>query len=213
LRQLRKAVDLQPEHISAYGLTPEENTPLERALACGELELPSERSQASMYLAGAELLESQGFMQYEISNFARLGYACRHNIGYWEGRDYLGLGPAAASTLNNKRWTNPADLDAWRQAVGQGRAGERAEELGAKERLKELLMLRLRMSKGLSLKEWKERSGRTFGQDFARLIPALRGQGLAAVREGYFRLTRPGMLVSDTILAHFFRILEEKGLA
>jgi oxygen-independent coproporphyrinogen-3 oxidase len=209
LRQLRKAVALQPEHISAYGLTPEADSPLERALAAGDLELPPERVQASMYLAGADFLEGAGYMQYEISNFARLGYACRHNIGYWEGRDYLGLGPAAASTLHGRRWTNPADLSLWREAVRSGAVGGQAEELGEMERLKELLMLRLRMSRGLSLKEWKERSGRAFGQDFARLAHALRGQGLASVREGFFRLTRSGMLVSDTILAHCFRILEQ----
>jgi oxygen-independent coproporphyrinogen-3 oxidase len=208
LRQLKQAVALRPDHISAYGLTLEKETPLAAACADGRLVLPPEREQASQYLAGADFLESRGFMQYEISNFARMGFACRHNLGYWEGREYLGLGPSAASTLAGRRWTNPAGLAAWRKAVQTGNVGAAPEELDLPTRLKELLMLRLRLNKGLRLQEWEGLSGRSFLREYASLIDPLQKSGLAAIRRGTFRLTRSGMLVSNAILAHFFARLE-----
>jgi oxygen-independent coproporphyrinogen-3 oxidase len=209
LRQLKQAAELKPDHISAYGLTLEEGTPLAEACADGRLSLPGEREQASLYLAGADFLESLGFMQYEISNFARMGYACRHNLGYWEGCEFLGLGPSAASTLAGRRWTNPADPAAWREAVRNGSVGAAFEELDLPTRLKELLMLRLRLNKGLRFQEWKALTGRSFLRDYAGLVEPLQRNGLAATRQGTFRLTRSGMLVSNAILAHFFARLEE----
>ena len=204
LRQLKEAVALQPEHISAYGLTLEEDSPLAAACEAGDLVLPSEREQATMYLAGAEFLEAQGFMQYEISNFARMGFECRHNIGYWEGKPYLGLGPAATSTLGARRWTNPADLTAWQAAVRAGELGQDHEDLDLETRLREMIMLRLRMTRGLPLKEWRAQSGRSFTKDHKALVTALQQNGLASLRKNAFRLTRSGMLVSNTIISHFF---------
>ena len=208
LAQLARAVELRPEHLSAYGLTLEPGSELEGICASGRAELPAESALSSMYLAGADFLESRGYMQYEISNFSRMGYACRHNLGYWEGRDYLGLGPAAASTLRGKRWTNAADLERWRRAVKAGTLGAQTEDLDTAARLKELVMLRLRMNKGLPLKEWQALSGRSFLKEFSPLVTLLQQQGLASTRNGHFRLTRSGMLVSDTILAHFFERLD-----
>ena len=208
LRQLRLAADLQPEHISAYGLTLEPGTPLEKDQAEGRLALPSEKEQASMYLAGAEYLESRGYMQYEISNYARMGFACRHNIGYWEGADYLGLGPAAVSTMGGRRWTNFEDVKEWQRAIKVGVIAPTVEELDARTMAKEMLMLRLRMNGGLILKDWRQLTGRSFLADFASLVNLLQQNGLAATRSGRFRLTRPGMLVSNTILAHFFDRLD-----
>ena len=209
LRQLKEAVSLQPDHISAYGLTLEDDSPMAAACERGEFILPSEREQASMYVAGAEFLESQGFMQYEISNFARMGFECRHNIGYWEGKPYLGLGPAATSTLGARRWTNPADLEGWKKVVASGDLAQDFEDLDMETRLREMIMLRLRMTKGLPLKEWSALSGRSFIKDHASLVTALQQNGLASLRKDAFRLTRSGMLVSNTIISHFF----EKKLA
>lgn len=211
LSQLRKAIELQPEHISAYGLTLEPGSPLESSYEAGTLTLPPEQVLSSMYLAGADFLESRGYMQYEISNFAKMGFACRHNLGYWEGEEYLGFGPGATSTLDGRRWTNSADIPAWQRDVGRKELGKNAEILDRPARLKELLMLRLRMNKGLSFKEWKQWSGRSFLKDHESLVALLQQNGLASTRQGRFRLTRTGMLVSDTILAHFFERLEKAG--
>jgi oxygen-independent coproporphyrinogen-3 oxidase len=203
LALLKNVADLQPDHLSAYELTPEQGTPLAGALEKGDLVRPDEKTLASMYLAGAEYLESRGFIQYEISNFARLGFACRHNLGYWQGKDYLGLGPSATSTLGNRRFTNPADLAEWIAATSRG-AEPSCEILNAAMRLEEMLMLRLRTTAGLSLEEWRRMSGRSFPADFAAPIALLRRERLAGMRKGYFFLTRTGMLVSDAIIARFF---------
>ena len=204
LGQLNKAVELRPEHISTYGLTVEPGSPLARACENGDMSLPSENEQASMYLAGGDFLESRTYMQYEISNFARMGFECRHNLGYWGGEDYLGLGPSATSTLNGRRWTNPSDPGLWKKAIQGKTIGDEGETLDKSTRLKELLMLRLRMSKGLPLKDYQKLAGSSFLKDYAGLVALLQKNGLAASRKGWFRLTRSGMLVSDTILAHFF---------
>ncbi|MDR3176131.1 MAG: radical SAM family heme chaperone HemW [Desulfovibrio sp.] len=208
LATLRKAVNLQPEHISTYGLALEEGLSLTRRVEEGELVLPGERELASMYLAGADFLEGQGYMQYEISNFARMGFPCRHNSGYWRGEDYLGLGPAAASTLGARRRTNPADLKTWADMAGKDESGAFREELDALTGLKEVLMLRLRTCAGLSFREWQMKAGRSFLSDFGAQAALLQQKGLARTRAGNFYLTRTGMLVSDTILARFFAELE-----
>jgi oxygen-independent coproporphyrinogen-3 oxidase len=209
LALLKEIADLRPEHISAYELTPERGTPLADALEKGELVRPGEKALASMYLAGAEYLESRGFLQYEVSNFARLGFACRHNLGCWQGKDYLGLGPSATSTLGSRRFTNPADLREWIAATARG-SDPPCEHLDAATRLEEMLMLRLRTTAGLSLAEWRRASGRSFPADFAALLALLRREGLAGMRNGYFFLTRTGMLVSDAIIARFFADLRER---
>ena len=221
LQQLKRVCDLWPEHISAYGLTLEQGSALAAACATGEYALPAESDLASMYLAGADFLEGRGFMQYEISNYSRIGFECRHNLGYWQGAEYLGLGPAAASTLHGRnascggsapcgrRWTNPASAPDWRAQVQAKTIGNNAETLDAQTRLKELLMLRLRTTRGLSLQDYRECSGRSFQKDFGSLAGLLQKNGLAASRKGWFRLTRSGMLVSDTILGHFFTTLTQ----
>lgn len=208
LEDLRKGAELKPEHISTYGLSLEAGSPLEAACAGGELILPGEDALGSMYLAGGDFLEESGYMQYEISNFARMGHACRHNLGYWQGEDYLGLGPAAVSTIDGRRWSNPSDIGEWRKMVARGKPGESAEEITGEIRLKERLMLSLRTCRGLDMKEWRALSGRSFLKDFKELVEALQNNGLASVRQGHFRLTRAGMLVSDAALALFFARLE-----
>ncbi len=207
LEQLHRLAELRPEHVSAYGLTLEEGSALEAACARGEYSLPEESAAASMYVTGGEFLESRGYMQYEISNYARIGFECRHNLGYWQGEDYLGFGPSATSTLAGRRWSNPADPALWRESVRSRSAGNDAEILSAGDQVKELLMLRLRMSKGLCLGEYQALSGRAFHADFGALAGLLQQKGLAASREGHFRLTRSGMLLSDAVLAHFFTAL------
>ncbi|MDR0827958.1 MAG: radical SAM family heme chaperone HemW, partial [Desulfovibrio sp.] len=183
LSTLRRAVDLQPEHISTYCLSLEDGPPLGKLLEQGEISLPGEREQSSMYLAGADYLEGQGYMQYEISNFARMGFACLHNKGYWQGEDYLGIGPAAVSTMGARRRTNPAHLKIWTEMVAKGDSSP-WEELDMLTRLKEILMLRLRTSAGLSLGEWRKRSGRPFLTDFAAQVALLQQIGLARTRRG-----------------------------
>ena len=204
LNTLREVTRMKPDHISAYGLTLEEGTPLERDCAEGLLTLPPERDQAVMFMEGAALLEEQGYLHYEISNFARMGYQCRHNLGYWEGEDYLGMGPSATSTIGGRRWTNPYSQRAWAARVAEQNLDAEAECLTPAVRVLELIMLRLRTTRGLRVRAYRELTGRDFLRDHKRLIHALHENGLIRIRDGYLRLTRSGMLVSNSILSNLF---------
>ncbi len=204
LQTLTKALDLQPEHLSCYGLSLEQDTPLAREVASGKVVLPAEDEQAKMFLHGAELLESKGRIQYEISNFSRMGYACLHNQGYWEGREYLGLGAGAVSTLGERRWENPRALPAYALLVRSGQVGGQAQELTPAERIRELVMLSLRTTRGLELNAYGKLSGRSFLHEHAPLIQVLRQNELIRISDGRLRLSKTGLLVSNAILERFF---------
>jgi len=200
---LKAAVRLGPEHISAYGLTLEENAPLTQAVTEGSLTLPGEDEGAKMYIHGGDFLEEQGYLHYEISNFARMGYASRHNQGYWEGLDYLGLGPSAVSTLEGRRWQNPKSVGEYAELARRKSFGEGAEELSPEVRARELNMLALRTSKGMRLAEYKRLTGRDLVATEGKLLGALRQKGLIRIKDGSLRLTRQGMLVSNLIIGRF----------
>ncbi len=204
LNTLREITRMKPNHISTYGLTLEQGTVLEQDFNDGKITLPPEKDQAAMFLEGATILEEQGYLHYEISNFARMGFQCKHNLGYWEGNDYLGLGPSATSTVKGRRWTNPLSQRAWAAKVASESLDSDALSLSPTERVLELIMLRLRTSRGLRVKAYKALTGRDFLGDHKKLIQALHENGLIRIRDGYLRLTRSGMLVSNSILSNIF---------
>lgn len=208
LQTLKDAVRLGPDHISSYCLSIEPGTRLEQDYEAGKLALPPERDQSIMFMQGAALLEASGYLHYEISNFARMGYQCRHNLGYWEGAPYLGLGPSATSTIGERRWTNPANLGAWIDRVKNGAFDGNAEILTPKTRALELVMLRLRTARGLRLKAYKDMTGRDFLKDHQKFCQAMHENGLVRIRNGYLSLTRSGMLVSNSIISNLFERME-----
>ncbi|MEG2173670.1 MAG: radical SAM family heme chaperone HemW [Desulfovibrionaceae bacterium] len=210
LNTLKDVIRMKPEHISSYGLTIEPGTPLELDCTEGLVSLPPERDQSVMFMEGAALLESMGYLHYEISNFARMGFQCRHNVGYWEGEDYLGLGPSATSTIQNRRWTNPASQKAWAAGVQAQTLDASPEWLTPRLRVLELIMLRLRTARGMRVKAYRELTGRDFLRDHQRMVRALHENGLIRIRDGYLRLTRSGMLVSSSILANLFEQTDEQ---
>ena len=204
LETVEHVADLKPEHLSVYGLTLEEGTPLAVECDNGEIQLPPERDQSLMYIQGAEILEEKGFMQYEVSNFARMGYQCRHNMGYWDGEEYLGLGPSATSTIGGRRWTNPYGFGDWGRAVTGRYLAEEVEVLDMRKRVAELIMLRLRTTRGLRLKAYEELTGRDFMADHKGVVQALHRNKLVRILHGYMSMTRAGMLVSSSIVSHLF---------
>ena len=129
-------------------------------------------------------------MHYEISNFSRMGFQCRHNIGYWEGRDYLGLGPSAVSTINNRRWSNPLNLAEYGQAARSGEIGRNGETLDHAAQVTEMIMLRLRTVKGLDLHAYQAFSGENFVSRHQRLMDLLYQKGLIRIRNNHLALTR-----------------------
>lgn len=201
IEQLTTVTDMRPEHISSYNLTLEENTVMAKKCSeDGEFLLPSEQEQGRMFIYGAEFLESMGYMHYEVSNFARMGFISAHNSGYWNGSDYLGLGPSAVSTIGRRRFNNPRYMDEYDAYVRGGLVGNDHELLTDDDLLKEMVMLALRTSKGLSLKEFRERAGYDLIKRQQQLITALHRENLIRISHGYLRLTKNGMLVSNVII-------------
>jgi oxygen-independent coproporphyrinogen-3 oxidase len=201
--ELDRAASLEISHLSCYGLTPEPGTPLGDDLRFGRITLPDEDVQADMYLSGAEYLEKHGFLQYEISNFARNGSVCTHNAATWQGKDYLGCGPAAVSTVNGRRWANPASLHGYRKVVLSGELGQSAELLTFGPRVRELVMLSLRTVRGLSCWDYMELTGQDFCLEHAQVLKELSRQKLVQAGTDRISLTRQGMAVCDAVLERF----------
>ncbi len=190
LATLEEAVDLGPEHVSAYALTVEPATPLGRKVEAGLVPAPDPDLQADMYGAACEVLAAAGYSHYEVSNWARPGFECRHNLGYWERRPYLGLGAGAHSYRGGRRWWNVRPLDSYVRAVESG-----ALPLGGWERLTEAagrledLFLGLRTIGGVPAALVEPARARSFLND-----------GLLARREGRLVATERGMLVLNELV-------------
>lgn len=206
---LRRATKLGPQHLSCYGLTVEPDTPLQKQALENPQLMPDDETQAGLFIKGSEFLESMGYLHYEISSFARMGFVCRHNTGYWEGEDYLGLGPAAVSTIAGRRWENPKDARVYGAAVKNRRIGANAKKLTHREKVVELVMLSLRTARGLRLKDYSALTGKSFVRGHSGLVQALRKADLVRLSKDYFRLTKQGMLVSNSILVGLLSGLPE----
>ena len=149
-RTLEQAIDLAPEHISAYALTIEPATPLGRKVEAGAVAPPDPDAQADMFLLACELLDAAGFGHYEVSNWARPGFECRHNLGYWERRPYLGLGAGAHSYRDRRRWWNVRPPDGYIRAVEAGEAPVGGDErLDPQDDYLEEVFLRMRTLQGI----------------------------------------------------------------
>ncbi|MGD0092284.1 MAG: radical SAM family heme chaperone HemW [Planctomycetota bacterium] len=203
-RDVDEAASLGTEHVSAYGLSYEEDTPLYRAVERGELApLPAEE-EARQYLAVIELLEEAGLRQYEISNYARPGLESRHNLIYWRNQAYLGVGASAASFLAWQRSNNHSEVAAYLEAVeATGLATETAEVLDASARAREALVLELRLRRGVSPEEFRA----CWGVDCLKSSPLLQGflqEGLMEMTvDGRYRISKQGLPVADSLLAEF----------
>lgn len=197
-----------PRHLSLYGLTLEEGTPLQRAVCCGSLTLPDEERAAAMYSQAASWLEAQGFLHYEVSNFSRPGYESRHNTGYWAGEDYLGFGPAAVSTVQGVRWINPPSLGAYEELVLTGQGVRETEQLTVDIRRQEAIMLALRTRQGLDLNKFKAMAGQDMTWDQHPVVERLRSNGLVRLQSGHLQLTRAGLLVSNSIIELVLDLLD-----
>ena len=202
---LVKALSLNPEHLSCYGLIPEEGTPLYRDLQTGQLTLPDEDDERRMYDLTLDLLAQSGFRQYEISNFARPGCECRHNIGYWQQVPYIGLGVSAASYLPAEngmiRLTNPRTLPAYLTMVQSQDDSLREQEFISKTDGRfETLMLGLRMNCGVSESEFQERNGVSLDALYGEKLRKFEQEGLLQRKTDRWSLTRRGMDVQNAIL-------------
>jgi oxygen-independent coproporphyrinogen III oxidase len=192
---LDAAIALSPTHISCYGLIVEEGTPLCRDIAAGKLTLPDEDTEREMYELARHTLAKHGLQQYEISNFAREGYACRHNLGCWTRVPYLGFGAAAHSFFEECRTMNPPTLDAYL-------AGEqpKTERISKEEARFESLMLGLRMTRGVRDEDFTRMHGMSIREAFGERLQKPVAAGLLEWHEDALRLTRLGMDLQNSVL-------------
>ena len=195
---LRKAMELQPKHISCYGLKVEEGTPLWSRRE--DPDLPDEDTQADLYLYAVDTLAAAGYVQYEISNFAKSGYASRHNLKYWLLEDYAGFGASAASNVGSQRFTFLKDVEGYIRAVETGENLICEEEtVTAVEKAVEYVMLGLRTARGIEAGEYERR----YRAPFAPLETLLLGYvrlGLAKQVDDRWRFTPRGFLLSNQLI-------------
>lgn len=205
---LAKVVSLNPTHISAYGLQIEEGTPFGKMMDEGRLGVPSEAVVVTMMETAMRYLPDHGYLQYEISNYARPGFESIHNIGYWKGEPYLGFGAGATSTLHRERWTNFRDPTRYIQAVLKGSpAIAEREAIDQKTAAVERLMLGLRMRAGLDMEKFKEEYLPEPSLDWEEEIDFLEEQGFIYIEGRRIGLTDRGIPVSNEIIARLLRYL------
>lgn len=206
---LREVLKLRPEHISAYSLIIEVGTPFYQAYAADEqrreegdepLFLPGEETERAMYQLTKELLGQKGYERYEISNYAKKGKECRHNIGYWTRKNYLGLGLGSASFVENVRFSNTSDLKAYLD--GKFEPQER-EVLERKAQMEEFAFLGLRMMEGISRSRFAEVFGVEIEAVYGAVIKRMTELGLLKQRAGKIFLTEEGISVSNYVMSEF----------
>ena len=199
-QHLYQVAELNPEHISAYSLIIEEGTPF----AEQNLDLPDEDTEYQMYEDTAEILERYGYRQYEISNYAKQGYMCRHNAGYWQRREYLGFGLGASSLYGGMRFSNTHQMQEYlKESRNPDQIRQDVTVLSRNERIEEFMFLGLRMTEGISEKKFEENFDVRLMDVYGDILQKYEETGFMEHIETKWRLTRKGIHVSNHILADF----------
>ncbi len=201
-RNLQTAIDLQPNQVSTYGLTFEKGTTFWTRREKGQLDQADDSLEREMYGAAMDQLAGAGFEHYEISSFAQPGFRCRHNQVYWNGGEYLGFGPGAASFVNGVRWQNHRSTTTWirKLLAGEDAIGER-EQLAPEASARERLILGLRQIEGIDVSTFETQSGFALETLVSESLQRLLDQSLLQQTNGALRLTREGRFFYDTVAA------------
>ncbi len=212
-KTLSQVTKLRPAHISAYSLMIEEGTPFyekygeddrrrKEGLESGHL--PSEETVCAMDVLTNEYLGAHGYNRYEISNYTKKGKECRHNIGYWTGKDYLGFGIGSASLFNGIRSTNTKDMAKYIKLISKAEdPAEESFELSRKDRMEEFMFLGLRMIEGVSRRDFEGRFNAPIEAIYGDVINRLAASGMILPSSGMIRLTEDGINLSNIVLAEF----------
>ena len=200
VKTLEKVIALEPEHISVYSLIVEEGTPFYKEYGNHPELLPDEDTEREIYWKSAEILEKSGFGHYEISNYAKPGCECRHNIGYWTGTEYLGVGTGAASFIGKERFSNDSDLVSY---IKTGNKHIDIQKLEPEELMSEYMILGLRMVKGVSISEFERRFGKTLQDEYGEIIERFTELELLETEGGFLRLTKRGLDISNSVMCEF----------
>ena len=212
-RTLQQLLWLKPEHISAYSLIIEKGTPfydlykfdaVKQQAGMQTVALPTEDEVYRMTKLTEQVLAEAGYVHYEVSNFAKPGYACRHNIGYWERENYLGLGLGAASLLGKERFSNTSDMQEYlKNSSAPEKIRKNRELLTREDEMAEFMFLGLRMTQGVSKKEFQEYFGTAIENIYGEVLKKYKKQGLLLEESGRIFLSREGVHVSNAVMADF----------
>lgn len=208
-QELNHAVTLPIQHISAYALTCEENTPLFLEVKNNKVSLPDDTIVAKMYKITMDFLAKRQFMQYEVSNYAKEGYYCRHNMNYWENNAYLGLGTSAVSYVDGVRQRNISDVDKYIAYVRGGKTPVVfREKLSCIQRAKETAALKIRTKAGILLKDFRRKTKYDLIELERKILNDLVCDGFVSYRKKRgeiigISLTKKGFLFADTVSSGF----------
>ncbi|ADY56725.1 oxygen-independent coproporphyrinogen III oxidase [Syntrophobotulus glycolicus DSM 8271] len=209
---LEKAIAFKPQHLSLYALTLEEETPFGREYGSdgagkANVCLPDDDLQADMYEGAVELLETAGYARYEISNFALPGYECRHNLSYWRGDQYLGLGPGAVSCLKGVRSKNIDSLDQYNLNLAEGYArqaqAEDREYLTEEQMISEFMMLGLRTAEGIAFETFYGKFQRNIEDIYREFLAEYMQKGYLLADHGRLKLNPQYFFVANAVLTKF----------
>jgi oxygen-independent coproporphyrinogen III oxidase len=203
-RSLRAAIALDVDHVSAYGLTVEEGTPYAAWRAREPAAFCDEALEADLYATAIELLAEAGYEQYEISNFARVGHQCAHNLNYWANGEYIGLGVGAASYREGVRSVHTRSLEEYVAAALEGRAiPAEAERLEGRRRAGEAVMLALRTTQGVRVSDFKKRYGIDLIEEYAPVVSRFARTGMLERVGDAVRLTQRGRFFANDVCGAF----------
>jgi len=201
---INKIIEHNVKHISFYSLKLEKGTPMYLMEKNNKIIMPEEDVERNMYYAGRSIMEQNGIMQYEISNFAKDGYECKHNLKYWNQEEYLGFGPSAHSFLDNIRFSNPSDISLYCDNAEQNLFNRTTQEILDEDALIfEYIMLKLRLTDGLDTNKFKEKFNVDFYNKYEKQIRYLLSNNLIECFENNIKLTNRGMDISNYVFEEF----------
>ncbi|BDC02672.1 oxygen-independent coproporphyrinogen III oxidase [Clostridium perfringens] len=201
---LREIISLEPAHISAYSLIIEEGTAFYNLYENDKLKLPTEEEERKMYHLAKKILEENGFNQYEISNYAKEGKECRHNLAYWNMDNWIGVGSAAASYINGKRIKNISSVEKYINSINE--KGEAVEEIinnSKNDNMEEFMFMGLRKINGIDENEFKKRFSMNINDVYGEILNKYIGEGLLIRESGRIFLSEKGIEISNIIMADF----------
>jgi len=206
LETLDNVCRLGAEHISCYSLIVEENTPIHSLIKSGVLNIPDEDLDRDMYKAAKAVLRNYGLKQYEISNFAKEGFCCGHNLIYWRNEEYAGVGAGSHSKIDGKRFWNFSGLDEYIKNIEAGKAAvEGNEDISIKEDMWETIILGLRLNSGIGISDFNAKYGIHFIEEYGNALSKLIKDSLIVVQDDRVRLTAKGQDLSNKVFVEFMQ--------
>ena len=206
MESLEKVVKLNPTHISAYSLILEENTELFKMYERDEFNLLDENTDIEMYEYTINYLKSHGYNQYEISNYAKDNFECKHNVLYWKCEEYVGIGASASGYFNGIRYNNICELDNYKKMILEGEKPiEWEEKLSIKDEIEESIFLGLRMNEGIQISDFKEKYNFDFEKEYKNEIEKLSKMELIEIDNNLMKLTQKGREISNSVFVEFIK--------